>query len=181
MTIIVRKDNIVATDSLIFEGRPEGPSISYGNKIKKNKAGTMLIIYSGNNYDGPFLTLLEKTSNIFYNKLLEEKTPGVEDIPKEFMEILEGIAAIDKDFSCVFIAKLKTFHLKLYTESNVVLYTYDKEELVYAGGGSDIIGSLSNVNNLSAPTIVQKVINCNASCNGNINVFDVNLLRDIEV
>lgn len=181
MTIIVRKDNIIATDSLIFEGRPEGPSISYGNKIKKNKAGTMLIIYSGNNYDGPFLTLLEKTSNIFYNKLLEDKTPSIEDIPKEFIEILTGMSEADKDFSCMLVAKLKTFHIKLYAENQLMLYTYDKEELVYAGGGSNIISSLSNTSNLSVPCIVQKVINYTGSCNGNINVFDLNLLRDIEI
>lgn len=78
---IVRK-NIIATDSLIFEGRPEGPSVIYRNKIKKNKAGTMLIIYSGNNYEGTLLELLDLTSNIIYNMLLEDKVPSYKDIPR---------------------------------------------------------------------------------------------------
>ena len=181
MTIIVRKDNIIATDSLIFEGRPEGPSVIYRNKIKKNKAGTMLIIYSGNNYEGTLLELLDLTSNIIYNMLLEDKIPSYKNIPEEFIEILTGMSEADKDFSCMLVTKLKTFHIKLYAENQVMLYTYDKEELVYAGGGSNIIGNLSNINNLSVPCIVQKVINYTGSCNGNINVFDLNLLRDIEI
>ena len=99
MTIIVRKNNIIATDSLIFEGRPEGPSVSYKNKIKKNKAGTMLIIYSGNNYEGDLLNLLNLTSNIIYNLLIENKLPSIKDIPENLILLIKSLTEDNLDFS----------------------------------------------------------------------------------
>lgn len=182
MTIIVRKDNIIATDSLIFEGRPEGPSVIYRNKIKKNKAGTMLIIYSGNNYEGTLLELLDLTSNIIYNMLLEDKIPSYKNIPEELIKIIKDLISADiSDFSCLFACKSHSFHLKSYIETPV-FYTYTKDELVYLGGGSSYISSLTFDKDITSPIkLVQQVIDKECSCNGHINVFDLNLLRDIKI
>lgn len=181
MTIIVRKNNIIATDSLIFEGRPEGPSVSYKNKIKKNKAGTMLIIYSGNNYEGDLLNLLNLTSNIIYNLLIENKLPSIENIPESLILLIKSLTEDNLDFSCLFVCKSYTFHLKSYLEA-VTLYTHPENELVYFGGGACYISYINFCKNTTSPiTLVQKVIDKVGSCNGHIHTFDLNLLRDIKI
>ena len=92
MTIIVRKDNIIATDSLIFNGRPESPSIQYENKIKKNKSGTMVLAYSGNNFNGNLAKTLDSFSNILYLSMLNDKLVTIKDIPVELLNEINSLS-----------------------------------------------------------------------------------------
>lgn len=177
MTIVIRKDNVVATDSLIFNGRPEGTSISYENKIKRNKAGTVLIIYSGNNFGGNMSNILELTSNTIVNSLLDSKLPTIDDLPLVLIEQLKIFKDADIDFTCMFLTKDYSFVVKLFN-TNTVMYTYEAYELAYIGGGSDYLKSI-NTDNISVIDLLKMSINNIPTCNGNINVFDLNKLNTL--
>lgn len=85
-----------------------------------------------------------------------------------------------RDF-CLFACKTHSFHLKSYIETPV-FYTYTEDELVYLGGGSSYISSLTFDRDTVSPVkLVQQVIDKVCSCNGHVNVFDLNLLRDIKI
>lgn len=177
MTFIIRKENLLVTDSLIFNSRPGGVSIEYENKIKRNKAGTVIIVSSSNTFKGNFNSLLEICSNIIINNELENKEIILDSFPKEFKEVISNKMKENEDLSCMFCTKTKSYVIQLFSDKPL-LFTYDYNEIVYIGSGS----SYTNTKDLQEVDIVsltQEVITNVTSCNGNINVFDLNTLQEI--
>ena len=177
MTIIVRKDNIIATDSLIFNGRPESPSIQYENKIKKNKSGTMVLAYSGNNFNGNLAKTLDSFSNILYLSMLNDKLVTIKDIPVELLNEINSLSENDTDFCIGFFSKKNTYIIKGF-KNKPFIYHHKYDELVYLGSGSEILSN-TNIKNLLPVELVQLCIKTTSTCNGNINVFNLNNLNEI--
>lgn len=177
MTFIVRKQNLLFTDSLVFNGRPGGASIEYENKIKRNKAGTVVIVSSSNTFKGNFNSLLEISSNIIYNNILENKETNIDSFSEEFKNLLLDNMENEIDVSCMFCTKNKSYLLQVYLEKPVIL-TYDHDELVYIGSGSSYAAT-QDLKDIEPLVLMQKVIKNVSSCGGDINTFDLNLLKDI--
>lgn len=180
MTIIVRKHNLIASDSLIFNGRPDSSSIQYENKIKRNTAGTMVLAYSGNNFSGSISKLLLETSNNFTIILSQGKLPTVDDISKELKIELEKLLENLNDFCIGLFSKHYSFVIKLHLITGISLYTYTKDELVYLGSGSELISNTDS-DSKNSIELVYEAIKHVSSCNGNINVFNLDLLNEIKL
>lgn len=177
MTIIIRKENLLVTDSLIFNGRPGGASIEYENKIKRNKAGTVILVSSSNTFKGNFNSILETCSNIIINNIIENKEITLYSFPQEFHQVIDKRMEEKEDLCCMFCTKHKSYLIQVFSDKPVLL-TYDHNELVYIGSGSSFL-STQNLKDIDIIELVQKVINNTSSCGGDINVFDLNSLKDI--
>ncbi len=178
MTCIIRKDNILCTDSLILNGGPNGSSIEYANKIKRNKIGTVAIVYCGNNYIGSFNEHLENISNIIYNSELNSKEVTLELFDKDFIEYLDSNKD-KKEFFIIFFTKKHTYTIKTYLE-NIEFFISYNHELYYVGGGSDFL-NYYDTSNQHPIELMSKVIENISVCNGSINVFDLNNLKEISL
>lgn len=177
MTFIVRKENFLVTDSLVFNGRPNGASLEYENKIKRNRAGTVVIVSSSNTFKGNFNSLLETISNIIYSNMLQNKEPSIDSFNEDIKEVLLLSMKQEIDISCMFCTKFKSYLLQVYLDKPLLL-TYDYNELVYIGSGAPF-ASTQNLTNVNILELMEKVIKNVPSCGGTINTFDLNLLKDI--
>lgn len=177
MTIIIRKENLLVTDSLIFNGSPGGVSIEYENKIKRNKAGTVIIVSSSNTFKGNFNSILETCSNIIINNILENKEITLASFPEEFHQVILNKMEEKEDLCIMFCTKYKSYLIQVFSDKPLLL-TYDYNELVYIGSGSSFLIS-QNLKNTNIIDLIQKVINNSSTCNGDINTFDLNSLKDI--
>lgn len=188
MTVVVRKGNIVATDSLVYNGRYSSTSdVTLENKIKKNNSNTVIIIFTGNNFGGQISSILNNISNLIVEKLLNGNILlESKDLPKEFKEKITSISLNNEilDFSCIFITKEHTFLLKALKtdlEPSIEIFHYKSTELVYFGGGSEIVAYSQDKYNKHPVDLVQEAINGSMCCCGPINVFNLNQLNEIKL
>lgn len=175
MTSIIRKENIICTDSLIFNGGPHGISLEYTSKFKRNTLGTCLILYSGVNYLGPINKILDHISNIIYNLELNNTPILLENFEESFTNFLRDNRE-NTEFNICFFTKKNSYILKTFLD-DIKLFTYSFNELVYIGSGSDYL-NIIDTQNKSPLDLIVNVINYVPSCNGPINLFDLNNLRE---
>lgn len=177
MTCIIRKENIICTDSLIFNGGPSSISLEYTNKIKRNKIGTALIIYCGINFTGNVNLLLEQASNTIVSLELNNKDITLDSFNKDLIEVLDKIRNDDNEFFCLIATKLKTYVFKTYIEK-LYIFNYDYNDLLHIGSGSDYLVNI-DITNKHPVELMTEVIRYVPSCNGTINMFDLNNLKSI--
>lgn len=178
MTCVIRKENIICTDSLIFNGGPSNVSINYENKIKRNKIGTALIIYVGNNYKGNINKLLEQASNTIVSLEMNKSEITLDSFNKDLINFLNKLIVDNYEFICLITTKNKSYIFKTYSDK-LELFTYDYKDLVYLGGGSDYLVTI-DTDNKHPVDLMSSVINHVPTCNGNINMFDLNNLKSID-
>lgn len=179
MTCIIRKDNILCTDSLIFHAGLSSVSIEYTNKIKRNNAGTVAIVFCGNNFEGHILKILETVSNSLIDSELKNEDVTIESSNSDLIKIMKKYIKDNSDFICVFATKLKTYIYRTF-DTKPFLYTYNKQDLVYLGTGSDYL-CLVDTENKDPVTLMQETLKKVESCNGDIMVFDLNLLTELSL
>lgn len=175
MTSIIRKGNQISSDSLIFNGSHSAVHIQYKNKIMLNTAHTAAVLYVGKNYSDNTNKILNNVSNTIVNHELLNKEIDIKSFSEDDISFLKSLL----DIYFVIFTKNKTYSFKYYTEDGLTLFSYDKDELVSFGTSSDFVTSRTDLHHLPVEEIQQQVIQRVNFCHGNINVFDLNLLKDL--
>lgn len=176
MTIIVRRDNHISTDSLYVEDGPQLISVSYGPKIFVNTQRTCVIAISGTNLIGDITKIIDNFSNDVHLAHSNGDTSGVLDIPSELIELYQtgdskSIVFCTKYAStCITTAEYKS-------EPPYKILDHYPESIVVLGSGA-LAASYIPLDQLSTVEIVEVCRQRVASCGGNIQTFNLNNLLD---